>query len=94
MNRDMDNAKLAIVVNPLATPFSTSIEFIVFPIIGIINTTNAMYSNGIDTEPNNGNAKFESYAPSNNIGAAQNARANGLNPVSYTHLTLPTICSV
>ena len=42
MNKHIDNAKLAIVVNPLATPFSTSIEFIVFPMIGIMNTTNAM----------------------------------------------------
>ena len=42
-----DNAKLAIVMNPLATPFKTSIELIVLPIIGIMNTTNAMYSNGI-----------------------------------------------
>ena len=93
MNKDMDNAKLAIVINPLATPFNTSIEFIVFPIIGIINTTNAMYNIGIDTEPNNGKSKFESYAPSNNIGAAQNARANGLNqpPIVFLSSIRPTI---
>ena len=93
MSKDIDNAKLAIVINPLATPFRTSIELIVFPIIGIINTTNAMYSNGIDTEPNNGNAKFESYAPSNNIGAAQKARANGLNqpPIVFLSSIRPTI---
>ena len=78
MNKDIDNAKLAIVVNPLATPFKTSIEFIVFPIIGIINTTNAIYRNGIDTEPNNGKVKFESYAPSKSIGAAQ----KGVGPIS------------
>ena len=93
MNSDIDNAKLAIVVNPLATPFSTSIELIVFPIIGIMKTTNAMYSNGIDTEPNNGKLKFESYAPSNSIGAAQNASARGLNqpPIVFLSSTSPTI---
>ena len=93
MNKQIDNAKLAIVVNPLATPFSTSIEFIVFPMIGIINTTNAMYSNGIDTEPNNGKSKFESYAPSKSIGAAQNASARGLNqpPIVFLSSIRPTI---
>ena len=45
--RQTDNAKLAIIIKPLATPFNTSIELIVLPIIGIMNTTNAMYSNGI-----------------------------------------------
>ena len=58
MNKQIDNAKLAIVVNPLATPFRTSIEFIVFPIIGIMKTISAMYSNGIDTEPNSGKSKL------------------------------------
>ena len=36
MNSDIVNAKLAIVINPLATPFRTSIEFIVLPVIGIM----------------------------------------------------------
>eukprot|EP00969_Alexandrium_andersonii_P313032 13831224-Alexandrium_andersonii.AAC.1 len=31
---------------------------------------------------------------SSRAAAAGAARGGGLNPVSYTHLTLPTICSV
>ena len=93
MNRHIDNAKLAIVINPLATPFKTSIELIVLPIIGIMKTTSAMYSNGIWTVPNNGKARFESYAPSSKIGAAQNARATGLNhpPIVFLSSISPTI---
>ena len=93
MNKQIDNAKLAIVINPLATPFRTSIEFTVFPIIGIMKTTSAMYSNGIDTEPNSGKSKFESYAPSKSIGAAQKARAKGLNqpPIVFLSSIMPTI---
>ena len=35
----------------------------------------------------------ELYAPKADLDAAS-ARADGLQAVSYTHLTLPTICSV
>ena len=40
-----------------------------------------------------GKARFESYAPSNNIGAAQNARAIGLNhpPIVFLSSISPTI---
>ena len=43
--------------------------------------------------PNNGKVRFESYAPSNRIGAAQNARANGLNhpPIVFLSSISPTI---
>ena len=87
-NNEIANAKLAIVVNPLTIPLRTSIEFIVFPVIGIINTTKAKYKDGILTEPNNGKSRFESYAPNKSIGAAQNASARGLNqpPWFFYHL--------
>ena len=40
-----------------------------------------------------GKARFESYAPSNNIGAEQNARAIGLNqpPIVFLSSIIPTI---
>ena len=40
-----------------------------------------------------GKARFESYAPSNNIGAEQNARATGLNqpPIVFLSSIIPTI---
>ena len=67
-------------------------EFIVFPVIGIINTAKAIYNNGIFTEPNNGKTRFESYVPSKSIGAAQNASAIGLNqpPMTFRSSTRPT----
>ena len=69
-----------------------SIEFIVFPVMGIINTTKAKYKDGIWTEPNRGKLRFESYAPSKSIGAAQNASARGLNqpPIVFLSSIIPT----
>ena len=57
-------------MNPLATPFNTSIELIVFPVIDIITKIIARYNNGIFTSPKSGNARLESYAPSKIIGIA------------------------
>jgi hypothetical protein len=67
-------------------------EFIVFPVIGIMNTTNAKYKEGILTEPNRGKYRFESYAPNKSIGAAQNARVAGLNqpPIVFLSSIIPT----
>ena len=67
-------------------------EFIVFPAIGIINTINPIYKNGIETEPNRGKSRFESYAPNKSIGAAQNASATGLNqpPIGFLSSIIPT----
>jgi len=80
------------VVTPLAIPLRTSIEFNVFPVMGIINTTKAKYKDGIWTEPNRGKFRFESYAPNKSIGAAQNASARGLNqpPIVFLSSIIPT----
>ena len=79
-------------MNPLTTPLRTSIEFIVFPVMGIINTIKAKYKDGILTEPNSGKSRFESYAPNKSIGAAQNASARGLNqpPMVFLSSIIPT----
>jgi len=60
--------------------------------MGIINTTKAKYKDGIWTEPNRGKFRFESYAPSKSIGAAQNASARGLNqpPIVFLSSIIPT----
>ena len=60
--------------------------------MGIINTTKAKYKDGIWTEPNRGKLRFESYAPSKSIGAAQNASARGLNqpPIVFLSSIIPT----
>ena len=87
MNKQMDRVKLAITINPLATPFRTSMEFIVFPVIGIIKTINPRYSNGIWTSSNNGNARSESYAPRKIIGSAAIAKVAGLNQPPITFLS-------
>ena len=78
-------------MNPLTTPLRTSIEFIVFPVIGIINTTKAKYKDGILTEPNRGKYRFESYVPNKSIGAAQNASVTGLNqpPIVFLSSIIP-----
>ena len=88
----MANAKLAIVVNPLTIPLRTSMEFNVLPVIGIMNTTNAKYKDGILTEPNMGKSRFESYTPNKSIGAAQNASVSGLNqpPITFLSSIIPT----
>ena len=92
MKRTMVNEKLAIEVNPLATPFRTSIELIVLPITGIMNTISPRYRIGIFTSPNKGNARLVSYAPNSKIGAAQNASAAGLNhpPITLLSSIIPT----
>ena len=92
MKSDIDNAKPAIVETPLTTPFNTSIELNVFPVIGIMNIISARYSMGIFTDPNNGKSRLESYAPSKIIGTAQNARARGLNqpPIVFLSSIIPT----
>ena len=92
MKSDIDNAKPAIVVNPLTIPFNTSIELNVFPVTGIINTINPKYKIGMFTDPNNGKARVESYAPNRIIGRAQNAKASGLNhpPIVFLSSIIPT----
>ena len=92
MKSEIDNAKPAIVVKPLTIPFNTSIELNVFPVTGIINTINPKYKIGIFTDPNNGKARVESYAPNRIIGRAQNARASGLNhpPIVFRSSMIPT----
>ena len=87
INKQIDNEKLAITIKPLATPLSTSIELIVFPVIGIIKTINPRYNNGICTSPNNGNARSESYAPRKIIGSAAIANVTGLNQPPITFLS-------
>ena len=81
------------VINPLDNPFKISMEFIVFPVTGIMNTINAIYKEGILTEPNRGKSRFESYAPNKSIGAAQNASATGLNqpPITFLSSIIPTV---
>ena len=74
-------------IKPLATPFRTSIELIVFPVIGIIKIINPRYSIGICTSPNNGNERDESYAPRKIIGSAAIARVRGLNQPPITFLS-------
>ena len=78
-------------VTPLAIPLRTSIEFNVFPVMGIINTTKAKYKDGILTEPNRGKYRFESYVPNKSIGAAQNASVTGLNqpPIVFLSSIIP-----
>jgi hypothetical protein len=40
INNAMLSEKLAIIIKPLATPFSTSMELIVLPVIGIMKIIN------------------------------------------------------
>ena len=42
---------MAMIRNPLATPFKTSIELIVLPAIGIIINMSGIYNNGISAFP-------------------------------------------
>ncbi len=60
MRSEIVKEKLAIVIKPLATPLSTSIEFSVLPVITIIKITIGKYKSGILTSPKIGNAKLES----------------------------------
>jgi len=64
----------------------------VFPVTGIMNTINPKYKIGMFTDPNNGKASVESYAPNRIIGSAQNAKASGLNhpPIVFLSSIIPT----
>src|SRR2546425_5793560 len=92
MKRDAVSAKLAMIMNPLATPLRTSIEFMVLPVTGIIKITNAIYSSGILTDPKRGNERCGLYAPSKIIGTADIVRATGLNqpPRTLRSSIIPT----
>src|SRR5207245_7693921 len=79
MKRDAVSAKLVMIMNLLATPLRTSIEFMVLPVTGIMKIISAIYSSGILTNPKRGKERWGLYAPSKIIGIADIARATGLN---------------
>jgi hypothetical protein len=47
-----NNGIIVIIINPVATPLNTSIEFIVLPTIGIIDRMSRMYSIGMNALSN------------------------------------------
>src|SRR5207245_10401865 len=89
MKRDAVSAKLVMIMNLLATPLRTSIEFMVLPVTGIMKIISAIYSSGILTNPKRGKERWGLYAPSKIIGIADIARATGLNQPQgpYSHLS-------
>ena len=75
-----------IITNPLATPFNTSIELIVFPTIGIITKISGMDNRGMKTAPKI-RYRCEPKAPRTIKGTAANINASGLNDPGITRLS-------
>ena len=81
--------------NTLATGFAlTGISLLIMPVISILGTvfakgTEAMYI-GFFTD----DMSQDSFASDLDVGGIKHAVLGSLITVSYTHLTLPTICSV
>jgi hypothetical protein len=82
---------VAIIKKPLATPFSTSIELIVLPVIGMMTSMTGIYSRGIFALPNIRLREFPCTFPTrmsrttNGIAAASSA--TGLNHPGITLLS-------